>query len=110
MAAAGMEIGYSLYAFGEIDAFSYVATALILLFGGLSFKFDNPVYFKFKPVAIGLALAATCLVSYAIDRGIISRDTSGVSVQTSAGIMKVTPIWGGPLVLADGITFIGWST
>ena len=71
VAAAGMEIGYSLYAFGEIDAFSYVATALILLFGGLSFKFNNPVYFKFRPVAIGIALAITCLVSYAMGKPLL---------------------------------------
>ena len=71
VAAAGLEIGYSLYAFGEIDAFSYVATALILLFGCLSFKFNNPVYFKFKPVAIGLALAAFCLVTYAMGKPIL---------------------------------------
>ena len=71
VAAAGLEIGYSLYAFGEIDAFSYVATALILLFGGLSFKFDNPVYFKFKPVAIGLVLATFCLVSYAMGKPVL---------------------------------------
>ena len=71
VAVAGMEIGYSLYAFGEIDAFSYVATALILLFGGLSFKFNNPVYFKFRPVAIGIALAITCLVSYAMGKPLL---------------------------------------
>ena len=71
VAAAALEIGYSLYAFGEIDAFSYVSIALILLFGGLSFKFDNAVYFKFRPVAIGLALAATFLVSYAIGKPLL---------------------------------------
>ena len=71
VAAAGLEIGYSLFVFGEVDAFSYVYVALILLFGGLSFKFDNAVYFKFRPVAIGLALAATFLVSYAMGKPLL---------------------------------------
>ena len=36
-----------------------------------------------------------CLVRYAIDNGAVPSDTSPVSVETLAGVMKVTPIWNG---------------
>ena len=66
LAAAALEIGYSLYAFGEVDEFSLVSVSLILVFGGLSLKLGNPIYFKFKPVVFGLLLAGTFFVTYAL--------------------------------------------
>jgi intracellular septation protein A len=66
LAAAALEIGYSLYAFGEIDEFSIVSVALIMLFGGLSLKLGDPIYFKFKPVVLALVLAGTFFVTYAL--------------------------------------------
>ena len=64
--AAVLEVAYSLWAFGEIDEFSYVSLGLIALFGGLSVKFDNAAYFKFKPVILNLAMAAVLIVTYAV--------------------------------------------
>ena len=53
MLAAALELGYSYWALGGIDLFSVIFAALILFFAGLSYKFNNPLFFKLKPVAIG---------------------------------------------------------
>jgi intracellular septation protein A len=65
VAASALEIVYSVAVFGRVDEFSYVSLGLIALFGGLSFKFDDGVYFKFKPVVLNLAMAAAFFVTYA---------------------------------------------
>ena len=64
--AAALELAYSLLVFGQVDAFSYVSLGLIALFGGLSVKFDNSLYFKFKPVVLNLSMAAIFIVAYAM--------------------------------------------
>ncbi|MFC1526700.1 septation protein IspZ [Candidatus Latescibacterota bacterium] len=69
--AAALEVGYSLLVFGEVDEFSYVSLGLIALFGGLSVKFDNAVYFKFKPVVLNLAMAGVFIVAYAMGRPLL---------------------------------------
>jgi intracellular septation protein A len=51
--AAALELGYSYFALGSIDSFSILFASFVLLFAGLSYKFDNPVFFKFKPAVIG---------------------------------------------------------
>ena len=51
--AAALELGYSYFALGSIDSFSILFASFVLLFAGLSYKFDNPVLFKFKPAVIG---------------------------------------------------------
>ena len=71
LAAAGLEIGYSLYVFGQLDEFTYVSVGLIAVFGGLSLKLNNPIYFKFKPVILGLLMAATFFVTYALDKPLL---------------------------------------
>lgn len=69
--AAALEVGYSLLVFGEVDEFSYVSLGLIALFGGLSVKFDNAVYFKFKPVVLNLVMAAVFIATYAMGRPLL---------------------------------------
>ena len=69
--AAGVELIYSLYRFGGIDEFSVVSVALILLFGGLSLKFDNPLFFKFKPVLFSAISALVFLVTYALSKPLL---------------------------------------
>ena len=70
--AAALAIGYRLYRFGQMDEFSYATVTLILLFGALSFKSNNPVYFKFKPVIINLLMAAAFLGTYAMGKPLLS--------------------------------------
>jgi intracellular septation protein A len=71
LCAAALELGYGLYRFGEIDEFSTLSVGLILLFGGLSIKFDNPLYFKFKPVILSSVFAATFLITYALSKPLL---------------------------------------
>jgi len=61
--AAVVELGYSYWALGGIDLFSVAFAAFILLFAGLSYKFNNPLFFKFKPVAIGALSGIAFLVT-----------------------------------------------
>jgi len=71
LCAAALELCYSLYRFGEIDEFTLLSVCLILLFGGLSIKFDNPLYFKFKPVILSSVSAATFLITYALSKPLL---------------------------------------
>ena len=71
LVAATLEIGYSLYMFGELDEFTYVSVGLIAVFGGLSLKLNDPIYFKFKPVILGLLMAATFFVTYAMGKPLL---------------------------------------
>jgi len=66
--AAALELAYSHFWLGGIDAFSLVFAALILVFAALSYRFNNPLFFKFKPVAIGLITALVLLVTSAISQ------------------------------------------
>jgi intracellular septation protein A len=63
--AAAAELGYSYWALGGIDLFSVAFVAFILLFAGLSYKFNNPLFFKFKPVTIGALCGMVFLVTSA---------------------------------------------
>ncbi|MFH1569126.1 MAG: septation protein IspZ [Gemmatimonadota bacterium] len=69
--AAALEIGYSLAVFGEVDEFSWVSLGLIALFGGLSVKFNDAVYFKFKPVILNLAMAAVFIGAYTLGKPLL---------------------------------------
>ncbi len=66
--AALCELAYSYFLLGGVDAFSLVFAALILVFAALSYKFNNPLFFKFKPVAIGAITALVLLVTSAISQ------------------------------------------
>ncbi|MEE3260096.1 MAG: septation protein IspZ [Candidatus Latescibacterota bacterium] len=64
--AAALELGFSYWGLGEIDSFSILFAALVLVFAGLSYKFNNPVFFKFKPVVGGAVFGAVFLVTSAL--------------------------------------------
>ncbi|MGY8826782.1 MAG: septation protein IspZ [Candidatus Latescibacterota bacterium] len=66
--AAILELLYSHFWLGGIDAFSLVFAALILVFAALSYRFNNPIFFKFKPVVIGLVTALVLLATSAISQ------------------------------------------
>ena len=59
--AAALEIAFSYLFLGGVDEFSLAYVALFLLFGGLSYRFNNALFFKFKPVAISGVTAAIFL-------------------------------------------------
>lgn len=66
--AAVFELAYSHFFLGGVDAFSLAFAAFILVFAALSYKFNNPLFFKFKPVAIGLVTACVLLATSAISQ------------------------------------------
>jgi intracellular septation protein A len=63
--AAALELSYSYFFLGGVDGFSLIYVTLFLIFGGLSYKFNNPVFFKFKPVVVSTVSALIFLVTYA---------------------------------------------
>lgn len=71
LVAAALELAYSLYRFGAVDEFTIASVSLILIFGGLAIKFDNPLYFKFKPVVLSGILALVFLVTYALSKPLL---------------------------------------
>jgi intracellular septation protein A len=66
--AAVFELVYSHFMLGGVDTFSLIFAAFILVFAGLSYRFNNPIFFKFKPVAIGIITALVLLVTSAISQ------------------------------------------
>ena len=63
--AAFCELGFSYWILGEIDAFAVVFAALVLVLAGLSYRFDNSVFFKFKPVVGGAIMGGVFLATSA---------------------------------------------
>lgn len=66
--AAVFELLYSHFMLGGVDAFSLAFAAFILVFAGLSYHFNNPLFFKLKPVAIGTITAVVLLATSAISQ------------------------------------------
>lgn len=66
--AAVFELVYSHFMLGGVDTFSLIFAAFILVFAGLSYRFNNPIFFKFKPVAIGIITALVLLVTSALSQ------------------------------------------
>jgi intracellular septation protein len=66
--AAALELGYSFYALGRLDEFSLLIAAFVLVFAALSYKFNNPLFFKFKPVSLSALSALVFLATAAFSR------------------------------------------
>lgn len=69
--AAVLELVYSHFILGGIDAFSLFFVALIIAFAALSYYFKNPLFFKLKPAAIGGCTALIMLLTSAIGRPVM---------------------------------------
>lgn len=64
--AAFCELGFSYWILGEIDVFAVVFAALVLVLAGLSYRFDNSVFFKFKPVVASTIMGTVFLATSAL--------------------------------------------
>ena len=62
--AAVLELVVSHFFIGGVDELSIVYAALFLAFGGLSYKFNNALFFKLKPVFISVVTGLAFLVTY----------------------------------------------
>ena len=71
LAVAGLEVAYDVWSFGRIDEFTVISVLLVAVFGGLSLRFDNRLYFKFKPVVLSVVTAAALLVTCLLDRPLL---------------------------------------
>ena len=83
--AAAVEIAFSYLFLGGMDEFSLAYVALFLLFGGLSYRFNNSLFFKFKPVAISGASVLTT-TTRADGFVIVPEDSEGYAAQTQVQV------------------------
>lgn len=65
--AAVLELLFSHFYLGRIDEFSLIYVALFLIFGGLSYKFNNSLFFKFKSVVLSAVTGLIFLVTHLMD-------------------------------------------
>lgn len=70
--AIAFEIGLSLYFLGTLDYLTLFNVGLILLFTGISWKFNKPEYFKLQPSIMSAVFGAILLGSYLIEHPILS--------------------------------------
>ena len=64
--AALLNLLYSQFFLGGIDAISLIFVGLIVLFAGLSYYAQNPLFFKLKPTAIACVTASIMFATSAI--------------------------------------------
>lgn len=57
MVIAAIEVGGTWWVSGEIDSTTVVSALLVIVLGGLSWWLDDPRFFKFQPVVLGVAMA-----------------------------------------------------
>ena len=109
LVVAALEIVYSQYRFGFIDEFAYVSVGLVLAFGGLSIKFNDARYIKFKPVVFSGLMALACLVSYGVGKPLLvmamDRYSHGLpeAMVQLAQDPRMLPLW------ARSTLFIGYA-
>jgi intracellular septation protein A len=71
VSAAALELFFSYFFFGGVDTFSLIYVGLFLFFGALSFKFNNSLFFKLKPVAISTVTGIIFLVGQLTDNPVL---------------------------------------
>ena len=71
LALAGLELVFAYFMLGEIDRLSLFSAGLILVFGGLALKFNNALFFKFKPVVLNGIMALLFFGTYAMGQPIL---------------------------------------
>jgi len=62
-----LEVGYSLYFFGEIDQFSIITIVTIVLFSAVSYYFNKGIFIKLQPVIMSFIFGASLIYSYLVD-------------------------------------------
>ena len=62
---------YSLYFFGTIDELTVGSVLLVVIFGFISYKQNNPLFFKFQPVILGIVLGLVFLVMEVLNKPIL---------------------------------------
>ena len=62
--AASLELFFSHFFLGGVDKIALIYVSLFLIFGSLSYKFNNSLFFKFKPVAVSGVSAVIFLVTW----------------------------------------------
>ena len=70
--AAVLELILSLQLFKTVDTLTIGSLILVIVMGATAWKMKNTTIFKMQPVVVGLALALVLLISYTIDRPILT--------------------------------------
>ncbi|MEZ4872421.1 MAG: septation protein IspZ [Bdellovibrionales bacterium] len=67
VAIAALEVGYTYYKFGELDAITFIVLFLVVALAGLSFVKESPLFFKLKPAVMSFIFGAVLVGSYLLD-------------------------------------------
>lgn len=62
---------YSIAVYGAIDELTIGSTALVLIFGFLSYKSKKDIYFKLQPVVLGVIFGAALLIMQALGKPLL---------------------------------------
>jgi intracellular septation protein A len=67
-----LELFYTLYQFGTVDSLTIGTFVLVLIFGFISLKTKNPIFFKLQPAILGLILGLILLICDLFGHNILS--------------------------------------
>ncbi len=66
-----LEMVYTLVVYGKIDEITLGTFLLVVVFGVLSYRTDNPIFFKLQPVVFGVIVGVVLLVMQALDKPLL---------------------------------------
>lgn len=78
---------------GRISAVPVVTAVLVVVFGGLTFLFDDPRFIKVKPTIINLVFAGALLVGLYLKRPLLKMFLGEAFQLTDEGWRKLTMRW-----------------
>jgi intracellular septation protein A len=66
-----LEAGYTYYTMRRFDEITMISLLLVSVFGFLSYRYDNPLFFKLQPVILGVLLGIAFLVMQYLDKPVM---------------------------------------
>lgn len=96
--------------FGRVTPMLMVTTVIVLLFGTLTFVYDDPSFIKMKPTAVYGLFAAVLGVGLAINRPFLRTVLGQAFDLTDEGWRKLTLRWIGFFLAMAGLNEVVWRT
>ena len=87
-----------------------VTAAAVLLFGALTFYFDNPVFIKMKPTVVNCIFGAALLGGLAFNKPLLPVVLDSALSLDEAGWRKLTFRWGIFFFVLAGLNEVVWRT
>lgn len=97
-------------AFGRVTTMLMVTTAIVLLFGTLTFLLDDPSFIKMKPTAVNLLFAAALGFGLVTKRPFLKSMLGQAFNLTEMGWRKLTLRWIGFFIAMAVVNELIWRT